>query len=539
MFSVALTVEKLLLLKEFSGCRLVAGAAGKDRIIECVDTMEIPNIAPWIKKNELLLTTGYSIINRMDLLLSLLDTLYRNGSAGLAIKTRFIGPLPQSVIDRANEYGLPLIEVPDDTPFIPLIHSIGNCIADEQHRQLLFSLSVSKRLSAIQQSENFFEGIGEILYSFLNTPVIIADFLLIPYSIYPTSFPVHFLEDSEQVQILHQKLSLAENLDFFSGEGSIPPLALQKIYIKGILAGYLLLPFPQSTIPFLGENERILLSQAASALAVHLSDFGVWNSQRKQQDHTLYASLVKGEIKEENIIYHWISQYNWPSPPISLLSFNICETNHKGNLLDSFDFQIMWIIRSFLINGGIECAVVPYEDTVRCIVPTQSKDRLQFILTNILAKVQRDLGFQGTICVSVSLHSYTQQGIAHTEAFYILQIAKKLGQHIAFTQDLTFELAILRGTNNNYLKAFVQETLGALEEYDHRNNGNLMQTLQELVNHMGVRTQTAKALYLHRNTLLYRIQRIKTLTGLDLSQSEDLYKMGIALLIRALLDDTE
>src|SRR5699024_2440390 len=127
--------------------------------------------------------------------------------------------------------------------------------------------------------------------------------------------------------------------------------------------------------------------------------------------------------------------------------------------------QIMWIIRSFLINGGIECAVVPYEDTVRCIVPTQSKDRLQFILTNILAKVQRDLGFQGTICVSISLHSYTQLGIAHTEAFYILQIAKKLGQHIAFTQDLTFELAILRGTNNNYLKAFVQETLGALEEY--------------------------------------------------------------------------
>ena len=154
-----------------------------------------------------------------------------------------------------------------------------------------------------------------------------------------------------------------------------------------------------------------------------------------------------------------------------------------------------------------------------------------------MAKVQSDLGLQVTICVSTSLDSYTHLSSAHAEAFHTIRIAKKLGRHVVFTQELIFELAILRGTDNSYLKSFVQETLGVLEEYDRRNNGNLMETLQELVNHMGVRTQTAKALYLHRNTLLYRIQRIKSLTGLDLSQSEDLYKVGIALLIRSLLDE--
>ena len=536
---MAFTIEKLLLLKEFAGCKLVAGAAGKSHIIECVDTMEIPNIAPWIKKNELLLTTGYSIINRMDLLLELLDTLYRNDSAGLAIKTRFIGPLPQSVIDRANEYGLPLIEVPDDTPFIPLIHSIGNCIADEQHSQLLFSLSVSERFSAIQQSENFFRGASEILYSFLNTPVIIADFLLIPYSVYPEGSSVSFLKESDQAQALHQKLSVADNLSILPGEKNLPPLVVQKIDFKGILAGYLLLPFPSGVTPSLNENERILLSQATSALAVYLSDFGVWNSQRRQQDYTLYANLVKGDLKEENIIHHWISQYNWPPSPILLLTFNIFETGNHGNTLGALAFQIMRVIRSLLVNSGIECAIVRYEDTVRCLISAQPKDKLQPILTNILAKVQSDLGLQVTICVSTSLDSYTHLSSAHAEAFHTIRIAKKLGRHVVFTQDLIFELAILRGTDNSYLKSFVQETLGVLEEYDRRNNGNLMETLQELVNHMGVRTQTAKALYLHRNTLLYRIQRIKSLTGLDLSQSEDLYKVGIALLIRALLDEKD
>ena len=49
-------------------------------------------------------------------------------------------------------------------------------------------------------------------------------------------------------------------------------------------------------------------------------------------------------------------------------------------------------------------------------------------------------------------------------------------------------------------------------------------------------TQTAQALYLHRNTLLYRIHRIEMLTGLNLSLSDDLYKAAIALRIYSLLD---
>ena len=90
---MAFTVEKLLQLQEFKNCHLVAGSGGKQREITCIDTMEVPDITPWIRNNELLLTTGYSIINRMDRLPVLLDTMYKSNSAGLAIKTRFIGPL--------------------------------------------------------------------------------------------------------------------------------------------------------------------------------------------------------------------------------------------------------------------------------------------------------------------------------------------------------------------------------------------------------------------------------------------------------------
>ena len=52
---------------------------------------------------------------------------------------------------------------------------------------------------------------------------------------------------------------------------------------------------------------------------------------------------------------------------------------------------------------------------------------------------------------------------------------------------------------------------------------------------MGVRSKTAQALFLHRNTLLLRIQRMEEITGCDLSRSETLLEMGMALRVRSML----
>ncbi|MCI2059071.1 MAG: PucR family transcriptional regulator ligand-binding domain-containing protein, partial [Oscillibacter sp.] len=163
---MAFTIDKMMQLREFSDCCLVAGSNGKTREIRCVDMMEVPDITPWLKPDELLVTTGYSIAGRTDLLSSLLDAMHAVGSAGLAIKTRFIGPLPQEILERAEKYELPLVVMPDDKAFIPLISALGNCIAEEDNEQLLFSLAVSKEISAAQQSENYIRSIEEIIYRY-------------------------------------------------------------------------------------------------------------------------------------------------------------------------------------------------------------------------------------------------------------------------------------------------------------------------------------------------------------------------------------
>jgi len=57
----ALAVRELITLPSLAGSTLVAGAGGLDRIVSRVNVIEVPDILPWVKSNELLLTTGFPI----------------------------------------------------------------------------------------------------------------------------------------------------------------------------------------------------------------------------------------------------------------------------------------------------------------------------------------------------------------------------------------------------------------------------------------------------------------------------------------------
>ena len=81
------------------------------------------------------------------------------------------------------------------------------------------------------------------------------------------------------------------------------------------------------------------------------------------------------------------------------------------------------------------------------------------------------------------------------------------------------------------LASFCQETLGALVEYDRTQHTNLVETLAAYFAHNGNLSATAEALFVHRNTLLYRMERIREISGLDLDNPET--RLSIQLALRA------
>ena len=67
-----------------------------------------------------------------------------------------------------------------------------------------------------------------------------------------------------------------------------------------------------------------------------------------------------------------------------------------------------------------------------------------------------------------------------------------------------------------------------------RDGAELLRTLQEFLDHGGDSKPTAEALFIHRNTLSYRLDQIKELTGLDPRSLNDAVLFRVALLSREL-----
>lgn len=91
----------------------------------------------------------------------------------------------------------------------------------------------------------------------------------------------------------------------------------------------------------------------------------------------------------------------------------------------------------------------------------------------------------------------------------------------------------LQGTD--VLRKFYDETLGALAAYDKRQQTNLVETLAAYFAHHGNLSRTAEALFVHRNTLLYRMERIAAIVGHDLDDPEFRLMLQVAFKIRQLL----
>ena len=79
------------------------------------------------------------------------------------------------------------------------------------------------------------------------------------------------------------------------------------------------------------------------------------------------------------------------------------------------------------------------------------------------------------------------------------------------------------------IESFYEDTVASLVGYDEQYSTDLIGTLESYLAHDCNMNQTAAAIHAHRHTVSYRLERIRELTGLDPSRSEDRERLGLGL----------
>ena len=88
---------------------------------------------------------------------------------------------------------------------------------------------------------------------------------------------------------------------------------------------------------------------------------------------------------------------------------------------------------------------------------------------------------------------------------------------------------LLASVPTSVLRSFTERLLGPLADYDARHNAELLPTLRSFLACDGSWSACAARMYVHVNTVRYRIGRIETLTGRDLSALADRVDFFLAL----------
>jgi sugar diacid utilization regulator len=145
--------------------------------------------------------------------------------------------------------------------------------------------------------------------------------------------------------------------------------------------------------------------------------------------------------------------------------------------------------------------------------------------------IQSEMG-EGTCRVGVGGVSLSPQDVrrSYREAQLALKVQRASPSGIrAVVFDQLGAFRILADVENeSTLEQYLRDWLGAVMDHDERRNSELLTTLAAYLDCGGSYDSTAKALSVHRNTLRYRLERIRQISGHDLSDPDTRFNLQLA-----------
>jgi sugar diacid utilization regulator len=137
----------------------------------------------------------------------------------------------------------------------------------------------------------------------------------------------------------------------------------------------------------------------------------------------------------------------------------------------------------------------------------------------------------GTVGVSSFYAEVSDLGRAIQEAELVLDVLRRSDVPIA--EDIgtgTYRLLFrVLASHPEEVRSFYEDTVAPLVAYDAQYSTDLVGTLSAYLERNCNMNATASAIYAHRHTVAYRLERVKDLTGLDPLLSEDRERLGLGL----------
>lgn len=552
---MSISIDWLLTQDMMKGFSLLAGDTSLSTAITGINIMDNPDTIPWLSPGALILSTGYFFTNQ-SLTENLVEELAAKGCSGLGIKmNRYLTELPPSMQKQAADWHFPIIGI----PFSSSMDQIANMI----YRRLF-----EDELNETQRLSFFYRGISECvlgrqklsrLLPLLMEAVGCSAFLtsdsfeVLAYSLrenFPFPFPFPFSKDSytlfseTDISCLKENLSdshlpvITHSVSAFDTQFYFQIFPLEN---RNILLGFLVLVKEKD--PSLTAYDFIM--NIRSILCISLMNHSVQTESERSSRDIFFYNLLSGSLKTEQEI-----------EPLCLQNHFDFKKERLCLLLRIPEYEAMSVAKRRAFERKLFALLDEEFDSFSDSV-SKTVFQTHFVLfiyrqESVSQKEAENYGISlaeqilellhrkniiVTIGISKCAFGATTIYPCYTQALQALEIGTLLHPDSccqSYYADQIYHSLIQHFTNSQ-LKEIYDETLGILEKYDTENQAELLLTLSTYLNCLGNITQAAKKLFIHRNTMFYRLDQIKELLQVDLDKEDDLYRIRTGYYIKRIL----
>ena len=236
-----------------------------------------------------------------------------------------------------------------------------------------------------------------------------------------------------------------------------------------------------------------------------------------RSDADVVRDAIEGALIPPNAT-HRLMNYGIASP---YRLFSFVHTTRK-------DPQALTGIIRLIDKAAVPAVALQYKDNVIALINAKDAPALINELDD-LESAYRQIG------VSAPVSSLEMLSVAYEQASYSLS---RLGERSGaiFCEHVAYSYLLSTLWKHPESHSFTHPAINLLERYDAENNTEYLITLRQYIFSGRSMTKAAEQLNIHKNTLKYRMSRIRELTELDTGDAADMDYLALSFRLIALSD---
>lgn len=513
-----MTIKELLQIKDLKGIKLVAGKNKINQNIKTVNIIENPDVFDWLKEDELLLSTGYIVKDSKILQEKLITELSTLKCAGICFKLkRYFDKIPKNMIDLANKLNFPILTIPFEYALSDIIEQINiynyrnyqNNIVDKlDYYKMFLEASLNGDVSNILDLYANISKSSILIVSEKKEILNINDKIRINLKKHYNKILEKIFSNEIPIQFEQMKKNITREITIDSKKFNINIISLK---ISNTKNGFLVI---------LNNQKEKLISE--TLLIFHkflsLNFLNQTKKIKKNIDIKLLNELYVGNYVNSKDLQQLLETNNiYINKPIYFtIIHNNKEKNNisKQNILDQkleklkkeYNFIFINVYNNYFL-------ILNYKNE-------NKKIELQNKLNNI---------FNDNYSIISSPEIFEIENLSSTilDCKKMIDISNK--NNILDFKNLIFDLYIYNKNDEEMNNWLINNTIINLIKYDNNYNSELLKTLSIYFECELNISQTSKKLFIHRNTLNYRLNKIREILGYDFKNPKYLYTLYLAI----------